>query len=519
MQLHPSYKTLRLVLGDQLNREHSWYDQVQEDTLYVFMEMKQEMEYTRHHVQKVIAFFSAMRHMAEMLQKKGHHVVYYTLDDPKNTGVLTRNLSELISQFSIEKFEYQLPDEYRLDEQLMEFTKEASVEIEVYDSEHFMTERQYLGSFFEGKKTIIMESFYRSIRKKYGLLMDEEDSSKPLTGKWNYDKENRSALSKKHEIVEPKIFHNDVNELLTLLEKEGVETIGNIEADSFIWPTTYEEVDELLTFFLDHCLMNFGKYQDAMVERTWSLYHSRLSLAMNAKMIKPLTVVEKAIAKWRENQDEISIAQIEGFVRQIVGWREFMRGIYWYKMPEFSKMNYFNHSRKLPTYFWTGETKMNCIKHSVQQSLDYAYAHHIQRLMVTGNFALLTEIDPDELDQWYLGIYIDAIEWVEITNTRGMSQFADGGIVGTKPYVSSANYINKMSDYCKNCHYNYKLKTGENACPFNSLYWRFYAVNEDKLASNNRIGMMYNVWRKKSDEEQNELINQAEYYLDHIEEL
>jgi deoxyribodipyrimidine photolyase-related protein len=240
---------------------------------------------------------------------------------------------------------------------------------------------------------------------------------------------------------------------------------------------------------------------------------------MNIKMLSPREVIDGAINAWKNDPEKISFNQVEGFVRQIIGWREFMRGVYWSHMPDFAQLNFFQHDRKLPKWFWTGETKMNCLKHAIGQSLDKAYAHHIQRLMVTGNFMLLAGIDPDEVDRWYLGIYIDALDWVELTNTRGMSQFADGGIVGTKPYVSSAAYIDKMSEYCSGCAYSKSLKTGEMACPFNSLYWHFYDRNESKLASNPRIGMMYNVWRKMDPSNQFALLVQAEYYLQHIEEL
>jgi deoxyribodipyrimidine photolyase-related protein len=247
------------------------------------------------------------------------------------------------------------------------------------------------------------------------------------------------------------------------------------------------------------------------------LFHSRLSFSLNNKMLSPLEVVEKVERYWFANQDRINIAQVEGFIRQIIGWREYMRGVYWAKMPEYATLNFFGHNRKLPEFYWSGKTKMNCLKHSIGQSLEKSYAHHIQRLMVTGNFALLAGIHPDEVDQWYLGIYIDAIEWVEITNTRGMSQFADGGIVGTKPYVSSANYIDKMSDYCKGCHYDKSLKIGEKACPFNSLYWHFYHRNEDKLAKNPRIGMAYRTLEKMKDK--SKILDQAEKYLGNLEGL
>jgi deoxyribodipyrimidine photolyase-related protein len=240
---------------------------------------------------------------------------------------------------------------------------------------------------------------------------------------------------------------------------------------------------------------------------------------MNSKLLSPLEVVNCAVRFWEENHDRISISQIEGFVRQIIGWREYIRGIYWTKMPEYETLNYFNHNRKLPNWFWTGETNMNCLKHSLGQSLDYAYAHHIQRLMVIGNFTLLAGIHPDEVDEWYLGIYIDAIQWVEITNTRGMSQYADGGIIGSKPYVASANYIDKMSHYCSTCFYDKAKKVGHKACPYNSLYWDFYDRNTDKLSKNPRIGMAYVTWNKMQPERKATILEQAEIYLNNIENL
>lgn len=349
--------------------------------------------------------------------------------------------------------------------------------------------------------------------------MMEDDGKTPITGQWNYDEDNRKKLPKKVDIPDPLVFQRDVSELVELLEKEGVETIGQVDAKCFEWPVTREENLQLLDHFLQYQFVNFGRYQDAMTDRGYLLFHSRLSFGMNTKQISPLEVAQAAIQHWEAHSDEIDIAQVEGFVRQIIGWREYMRGIYWAKMPEFAGMNYFEHDRPLPSWYWTGKTKMKCLSHSIGQSLEKAYAHHIQRLMVTGNFALLFGVNPDELDEWYLGIYMDALEWVEITNTRGMSQFADGGIVGTKPYVSSANYIHKMSDYCKNCHYAKSKKTGENACPFNSLYWDFYNRHRDKLEKNPRVAMMYRVWDRMDEEKQGALLEQAAYYVEHIEEI
>jgi len=302
-----------------------------------------------------------------------------------------------------------------------------------------------------------------------------------------------------------------------MLAASGVKSIGNIDPDHFNWPTSREESLEVLQYFCEELLVHFGAYQDALT--TWDpyLFHSRLSFSLNSKMLSPLEVIQTVERYWYAHQEEIGLAQVEGFIRQILGWREYMRGIYWAKMPEFAQLNYFGHERKLPSWFWTGKTKMNCLHQSITQSLDLAYAHHIQRLMVTGNFTLLAGIHPDEVDQWYLGIYIDAIEWVEITNTRGMSQFADGGIVGTKPYVSSANYIKKQGNYCSNCAYQAEKKTGEGACPFNSLYWHFHARNRELLEKNPRIGMVYRTWDKMGNKQ--DLLDQAEDYLAHLEEL
>jgi deoxyribodipyrimidine photolyase-related protein len=379
-----------------------------------------------------------------------------------------------------------------------------------------MSSRNELSDFFEGKKTFLMESFYHMMRKKHHVLMEGD---KPLTGKWNYDGENRKKLPKDHKPTSPLVFQNDVTQIVTQIQKTDIKTIGTIDAENFVWPINRKQSLTLLDFFVTECLALFGSYQDAMTPNEWSLYHARISFSMNVKMISPLEVINRAILEWENNPEKIAYHQLEGFVRQIIGWREYMRGIYWNKMPEYATMNYFNHENSLPEWFWTGKTKMNCLKDAINQSLNYAYAHHIQRLMVTGNFALLAGIHPDEVDAWYLGIYIDAIEWVEITNTRGMSQFADGGIVGTKPYVSSAAYIDKMSHYCGSCFYKKAVKTGEKACPFNSLYWNFYDKNEDKLGKNPRIGMMYNVWRKMKPDDKVALLEQADYYLKNINNL
>ncbi len=487
-------KTLRLILGDQLNHSHSWYNEKRDDIIYFMAETRQETDYVTHHIQKIIAFFMAMRAFSKQLKNQGHNVIYYTLDHQDNTQDLTRNITQLIKTYNIEQFEYQLPDEYRLDTILLRFRESVNILTKVVDTEHFMTTRDELATFFKDKKQFTMEYFYRMMRKKYNIMMVNEKD--PEGGKWNFDHSNRKKW--KGDILIPPEYglKKNVTEFIKLLEKEGVTTIGRIHHNHFNWATTREEGISVLHYFCENLLEYFGDYQDAMDPDQAYLYHSRLSFVMNCKLLSPQEVIDTVINYWKIHSKNINISQVEGFVRQIIGWREYMRGMYWMQMPSFAQTNHLNNKNKLPDFYWTGKTKMNCLKCSINNSLDNAYAHHIQRLMITGNYALLTMCEPSEVDNWYLGIYIDAIEWVEITNTRGMSQWADGGKIATKPYVSSGSYINKMSNYCKRCHYKVNNKTGDDACPFNSLYWNFLNEKQDFFKENNRMRMMLNLLYK-----------------------
>jgi deoxyribodipyrimidine photolyase-related protein len=481
------------------------------------MEVRSETDYVKHHIQKVVAIFEAMRKFAEILRDKGHQVKYFKINDSDNQQSFMKNLEDLVKQVRAQEIHYQLPDEYRLDEELKSLSEKIGLPVFASDSYHFLTKREELKSFFEGKKTFLMETFYRKMRVKHQILVDS--ANQPIGGKWNFDQDNRKKVPKNHHILTTQLKTKDCSEVYDDILKSGVQTIGNIIPTQFHWTTTRVEALELLEQFVSISLPLFGTLQDAMTEKHWYLYHSRLSFAMNVKFISPLEVIRRVEKAYYDEPERYELNQIEGFIRQILGWREYMRGIYWAKMPEYASLNFFNHERKLPNWFWTGNTKMNCMKHAISQSLEHAYAHHIQRLMIIGNFALLAGIHPDEVDNWYLGIYIDAFEWVEITNTRGMSQFADGGIVGSKPYVSSAAYIHKMSDYCGNCHYSHDKKVGENACPFNSLYWNFFDQHAEKLNSNPRLGMMLNVWKKMNPEDQSAILMQASFYLEQIEML
>jgi deoxyribodipyrimidine photolyase-related protein len=509
---------LRLILGDQLNPEHPWLRAPDSRVTYILMEVRQETDYAHHHIQKVLGFFQAMRAFRDHLLARNHKVRYLSLDDPRNKQTIPDNLRQILREGGFRSFEYQLPDEYRVDEQLKRFCSDLTIPTAVADTEHFLTTRMELAEFFADRKTHIMESFYRHMRRKHDVLMDD---GKPLGGRWNYDPENRGRLSREAEsrIPEPLGFRHDVAELLRMIEAAGVRTIGSVVTDDFPWPRDRKEALKLLDHFLEHSLPDFGRFQDALSAEHPVLFHSRLSFALNTKMISPMEVIRKAVERWHADEEEIGISQVEGFVRQILGWREYLRGIYWEQMPGYAELNFLGHARQLPGFYWSGETRMNCLRCTIRQSLQSAYAHHIQRLMITGNFALLAGVDPDAVDRWYLGIYIDALQWVEITNTRGMSQFADGGFVGTKPYVSSASYISRMSDYCKACSYDAKKRSGSDACPFNSLYWNFYHRHRALLEGNPRIGFVYKTLDRMSEDDHRRILDQADEYLRHVEEL
>ncbi|MDG1509198.1 MAG: cryptochrome/photolyase family protein [Flavobacteriaceae bacterium] len=508
-------KKLRLILGDQLNTNHSWFQEKDTDTIYCLFEMRQETDYVQHHIQKVVGFFSAMRSFSSELSAKNHKVIYYKINDQRNKQDLVKNLLQIIQEEEIVQFEYLSPDEYRLDKQLTEFCKIISIKNTVFDTEHFYTDRSELKNFYEGKKLYVMENFYRYMRKKHHVLME---GSKPEGGEWNYDKSNRKKWKKETLIPPYKIFLKDVSELVNEIKIAEIQTIGNINIKNFEYPTTRNEVLDQLEYFCSHLLIYFGDFQDAMHTDEVNLYHSRISFAMNIKLISPKEVIEKVLETYRHAKNEIHISQVEGFIRQIIGWREYMRGMYWALMPSYKELNVLNNQNKLPNFFWTGKTKMNCLKNTIKNSLDNAYAHHIQRLMITGNFALLMQLHPDEVDAWYLGIYNDAIEWVQLTNTRGMSQFADGGKIATKPYVSSANYIDKMSNYCGSCYYNKKEKTTPKACPFNSLYWNFLDDKREQLSKNRRMGMMYSLLNKIPASDLASIKEKAQHIIENADE-
>ncbi len=470
-----------------------------------------------HHAQKIIAIFAAMRALGENLKAAGHRVAYLAIDDAANLQSLPANLEMLLARSGANRFEYQEPDEWRLDRQLFDWCLSLPQDIAclMVSSEHFYTAREDAARLFEGRRKWLMEHLYRHMRTAHGVLMD--GAGQPEGGQWNFDHDNRQkwpGLPAAPRDIRPLHDHTS---LWSTIEAAGVKSFGAPQADHIRWPVDRTEALAQLAAFIEEALPHFGQFQDAMSSRAWRLFHSLLSFSLNVKLLDPREVVDKVEAAWRAGAAPLAAA--EGFIRQILGWREYVRGVYWAKMPHYAEHNVFGHHADLPRWFWDGETKMRCMAHAIGHSLDYAHAHHIHRLMVIGNFALLAGLAPKQVHEWYLGVYIDAFEWVEMPNTLGMSQYADNGMMATKPYVSGAAYIDRMSDYCKGCHYDKKDRLGERACPFNALYWDFFARNEERLSSNPRIGMVYPQLRKMTVEAREALAEKAAALRDGLDDL
>ncbi len=468
--------TLRLILGDQLNAAHPWFRHRQDDVVYVLAELQQEGRYVKHHAQKLLGFFAAMRAFADALTTAGHRVHYVRITDRDAQLGFVPLLCKLATHYGARALAYQLPDEWRLDRELGTLAAASGLPVTVHDTQHFYTTREEVGAFF-GAKQWRMEWFYRHMRARHGLLMRADG---PEGGQWNFDHDNREKWQ--GEPAAP-VFPGRVLDLRTVwadIEAAGLPHFGNPRARQFPWPVTRRQARADLRDFISHRLPYFGRYQDAMSTHSPMLFHARLSFALNTKMLSPREVVDAAVAAWRDDPARYPLPAVEGFVRQIIGWREYVRGVYWARMPGYATENFFAAKAPLPDFFWTGDTDMACLRHAITQSLEWAYAHHIQRLMITGNYALMAGLDPDAVDAWYLGIYIDAIEWVELPNTRGMALCADGGFVASKPYAASGAYVKRMGDYCRDCRYDPAAK-GETACPLTGLYWNFMRRHPEQL--------------------------------------
>lgn len=507
-------------MGDQLDIQHSWFSRPDPGILYIIAELRRETDYVRHHIQKLCAFFAAMEAFAEALRRVGHEVLHLTLDDTARYRDLEGLAARLCREHGAGAFEYQRPDEFRLLEQVRSIDPGPGVTVREHGTEHFLLPWEEIPEHFRPGKARRMEAFYRGMRRRFGILMD---GGKPLGGRWNYDRDNRRPMKAGDiaRVPKPLLFENDVLPILKRLDRHGVPHFG-VRADLLPFPVDRDQALGLLEHFLDHCLQHFGRFQDAIVcsgEHRWSLYHSRLSFAMNARMMRPMEVIKAALARFEGSGGAVSLPQVEGFVRQILGWREFVRGVYWANMPEYQEQNVLEAYRPLPGYFWDGRSGMACMKEAIGQSLEHAYAHHILRLMITGNFCLIAGIDPAEVDAWYLGVYADAVQWVQLPNTRGMSQFADGGLVASKPYAAGGNYISRMSDCCSGCRYDVRDQTSEKGCPFNSLYWDFMARHRKLLGKNPRSGLVYGSWDRRPEGDRRAVLKRARWCLENLDIL
>ncbi|MFG1172206.1 cryptochrome/photolyase family protein [Erwiniaceae bacterium CAU 1747] len=482
--MNKNHRRLCLVLGDQLSFDLASLrelDAARDAVLLV--EVREEARHVPHHPQKIALIFSAMRHFARALQQQGICVHYVRLDDPHNSGSVPGELMRWWSQLQPEELHLTECGDWRLEQSI----RDCGLPVHWHTDRRFICSRQEFAAWAEDKKQLRMEFFYREMRRKSGLLMNSDGT--PSGGQWNYDADNRKALPKGVAAPYPARFSPDAmtKEVLQLVREQFASHYGAI--DTFDYPVTHADAQTLWEYFLDYGLAAFGDYQDAMASDEPFLFHARISAALNIGLLDVRQLchdVESAFLSGR-----IKLNAAEGFIRQLIGWREYVRGVYWLKMPDYADGNVFGNTRPLPEFYWTGKTQMNCMQQAIGQSLEYAYAHHIQRLMVTGNFALLAGITPSEICEWYLAIYMDAFDWVELPNTLGMVMHADEGYLGSKPYCASGQYIKRMSDYCRSCVYKVTESTADNACPFNALYWHFIMRHEDRLRSNQRMGLTY----------------------------
>lgn len=488
-------RRLILLLGDQLSVSVSSLRAADPAADVVLMcEVMAEAKYVGHHKKKIALIFSAMRHFAEELRELGFSVIYRPLSAEDNRGNFEDEVARALSIAGpFTGLMVTEPGEWRLLAIFETWEKRFGLPVAILPDDRFLCSRAQFAAWAEGRKQLRMEYFYRDMRRQTGLLMN---GAEPEGGLWNFDAENRKPPKAGLRFADPPKFSPDAitQDVLALVASRFGGHFGDLEP--FWFAVNREQALAAMRAFMVHGLPHFGDYQDAMLVGEKFLYHALLSAYINCGLLLPLEVVTAAEAEYRAGRVPLNAA--EGFIRQIIGWREYVRGIYWLRGPGYAHENYFGHDRPLPEFYWTAETNMACIAAAIRQTKEEAYAHHIQRLMVTGNFALLAGIDPHAVHEWYLAVYADAYEWVELPNTLGMSQFADGGVLGSKPYAASGNYINKMSNYCKSCRYDVKTRVGANACPFNALYWDFIARNANRLKSNPRMAQIYRTWEKMS---------------------
>ncbi len=502
--------TLIPVLGDQLSENiSSLSGQDKDECIILMVEVDEETTYVPHHKAKIAYILSAMRQYAIALRGHGWHVDYVMLDDPENSGSFTGELARAIERHRPDLIRVTEAGEWRVQAMLDSWADRFDVPVTVMPDDRFLASHSEFEIWAEDRKQLRMEFFYRDMRRKSGLLMDGD---KPEGGQWNFDADNRKRA--KRDLTMPRALYFDpddiTRQIIEMVEHRFPDNMG--QTSKFGFAVTRTDALKQQQHFLEYALPSFGDYQDAMLTGEPYLWHSILSPYINSGLLDPLELCREVERRYRQGKVPLNAA--EGFIRQIIGWREYVRGIYWLTGPDYVNRNELAATRNLPAFYWTGETEMHCLSQAIGQTLELAYAHHIQRLMITGNFALIAGVDPKQVHEWYLSVYADAYEWVELPNTLGMSQFADGGLLGSKPYASSGAYINRMSDYCKSCRFDVKQRTGPDACPFNSLYWDFIARNEPRLRNNPRMTMPYKNWDRMAEQDKAALRAQAGQFLE-----
>jgi deoxyribodipyrimidine photolyase-related protein len=486
-----SVQRLRLVLGDQLDPDGPHFSALDPSRdRFVLIEAPGEAAHVWNHKARIALFLSAMRHFANELHGRGFRFIYVTLDDPRFADApgLIERLARVLDESGARELVIVEPGEWRLARAIEHLCSERRIALTVLPDTHFLCSREQFAAWARGRRELRMEFFYRWMRRTHKVLVDAK--GEPEGGRWNFDADNRGAFPKAGpgKISAPASFEPDAvtREVLQLVERCFADHPGGL--DRFAWPVTRAQALVALERFIDERLAQFGRFQDAMWTDTPFGWHALLSSSLNLKLIGPLEVIAAAERGYRTK--DLPLAGAEGFIRQILGWREFIRGVYWRLMPELAEANFFGHARPLPRWYWTGQTRMNCMKQVIGQTLEFGYAHHIQRLMVTGQFALLAEIEPRQVADWYLAAYVDAVEWVELPNTVGMALYADGGSFTSKPYVASGAYIKRQSNYCASCAYRPQQRSGARACPMTTLYWNFLDKHEQRLGANPRTMLM-----------------------------
>ena len=499
---------IRFVLGDQLTRGiSSLVDLNPAEDVVLMIEAAEETTYVPHHKQKIALILSAMRHFAADLRAEGITVDYVALDAPDNTGSFTRELLRAARRHHADRIVVTEAGEWRVRSAMDTWSTLTGLDVDIRDDDRFFADHARFARWALGRKSFRMEFFYREMRRETGFLMD---GGEPAGGIWNFDSENRGALPK-GQATPPRIqFKPDTitSAVLDLVVDRFDGHFG--ELGEFHWACTRHDALRALEDFIATALPLFGDYQDAMKSGAPFLWHAVISPYLNIGLLTPREVCVRAEAAWRAGHAPLNA--VEGFIRQILGWREYVRGIYWLSMPDYARQNVLGGSHRLPDFYWTGDTDMNCLKQAIGDTRRFAYSHHIQRLMVTGNFALLLGVSPVEISTWYRAVYADAFEWVEMPNTLGMSQFADGGLLASKPYAASGAYINRMSDFCGKCRFDVRAKTGPDACPFNYLYWAFFIRNEDVLKGNPRLGMPYRQIANMTPARRREIMSDTEQF-------